>query len=722
DLNYNNLSSQIRHANNNQHEISNSLDNDNQKFEPINYQLDADQQYFDESIDQDYSDQHSFYDLDNIESESIYEYEFSENINSDSLDDECEQTSIDIDNAPKTFDGMKSGINWDHECPFGFFKNFTNIAIFVWATKYIILTTVYQDLIQILLHPQFETKHLTTNLQCLKKQREQLPLMKIQSHMVLINTKNTLSTSKDSTRAYYFSLINTFNVFFLNLCEELWERDLWAESSLFGLPNIIILQGLFNCGDFVKYHSASKTIEVGRIRSFVIMNKKIVTWVQRLFSYKKILQYLCSKQHAPCSLQELYLVEESEPFIINPSSLIFPFGGNLRDFLIAFIEEIQRLEQGFIMNINGVNCWILGRLAMVTADLLQGNDVAGPLDSILYNYYQHTPQDAYHAVAEKIARLLDCTCLILTDQGENNINKYWKKFEAFIHDVRYFMTFNDTSFHIKAFCDIKSNFLDEAKAQLNFSCKTDIINYLIQTWGLSAKASKNVFLLVINRQYEYDQLQKTLDKELNALIKLFPDSFQNLPNLYINQHLVDHACQYATCINTAVGIKEMTLRYLAAGGTDNRISNIVPQLFKELIIEPQLHHLLSGWCIDNNDFSIHTSWEFAQDVRFCVGEAVETTLSDGGQPIFGIVKEIIGHKWNNDQDYIFINLKWLEYLNKFDDLLDCPIYHLQNANNNSWDRIHPISIVSRSPYIPFVHNCKSKCSLQQYDITNREYI
>ncbi|CAG8829007.1 11523_t:CDS:2, partial [Gigaspora rosea] len=103
---------------------------------------------------------------------------------------------------------------------------------------------------------------------------------------------------------------------FSNSCEELWEGDLWAKSPLFGLPNIITLQ------DFVKYHSASKTIEVGRIRSFVIVNKKIATLVQRLFSYEKIPQYLRSKQHAPCSLQELYLVEESEPFIINPSSLI----------------------------------------------------------------------------------------------------------------------------------------------------------------------------------------------------------------------------------------------------------------------------------------------------------------------------------------------------------------------------------------------------------------
>ncbi|CAG8495625.1 11970_t:CDS:2 [Gigaspora rosea] len=109
------------------------------------------------------------------------------------------------------------------------------------------------------------------------------------------------------------------------------------------------------------------------------------------------------------------------------------------------------------------------------------------------------------------------------------------------------------------------------------------------------------------------------------------------------------------------------------------------------------------WCIDNSNFSIHASQECAQDndnltdissfshfncseiklgskwgkqeientgfvsndleasgllasimnsngnfqdVIFCVGEAVETTLSNDGQPAFGVVKGIIKHKWN----------------------------------------------------------------------------
>lgn len=92
-------------------------------------------------------------------------------------------------------------------------------------------------------------------MQSLKKQWEQLPLMKIQSHVISINTKNTPSTTKDSKRVYYFSLIEHLQHILKNpclnsqlyfgpgilskSCEELWEGDLWAKSPLFGQSNLI---------------------------------------------------------------------------------------------------------------------------------------------------------------------------------------------------------------------------------------------------------------------------------------------------------------------------------------------------------------------------------------------------------------------------------------------------------------------------------------------------
>ncbi|CAG8800153.1 40556_t:CDS:1, partial [Gigaspora margarita] len=62
---------------------------------------------------------------------------------------------------------------------------------------------------------------------------------------------------------------------------------------------------------------------------------------------------------------------------------------------------------------------------------------------------------------------------------------------------------------------------------------------------------------------------------------------------------------------------------------------------------------------------------------------IETTLYDDRQPAFEIVKGIAEYKWNRNEVCVFIYLEWLKYLNKFDDSLGCPIYHLQNILNNS---------------------------------------
>ncbi len=35
---------------------------------------------------------------------------------------------------------------------------------------------------------------------------------------------------------------------------------------------------------------------------------------------------------------------------------LVPFGGNFRDFIQHFIKEIHQLEQGFVMNVNGIDC------------------------------------------------------------------------------------------------------------------------------------------------------------------------------------------------------------------------------------------------------------------------------------------------------------------------------------------------------------------------------
>ncbi|CAG8857324.1 14855_t:CDS:1, partial [Gigaspora margarita] len=129
----------------------------------------------------------------------------------------------------------------------------------------------------------------------------------------------------------------------------------------------------------------------------------------------------------------------------------------------------------------------------------------GPLDPILHDHHQHTPQDVYHAIA---ARFLDCTCLILTSQGENNLIKHWKYFKVLakwsrlpnpishrhsfmMSDVlRILMIFPFILNRFLKINDIKSSFLEEAKIRLNFFCQSDVVNYLIRAWVISAKVSK----------------------------------------------------------------------------------------------------------------------------------------------------------------------------------------------------------------------------------------
>lgn len=74
--------------------------------------------------------------------------------------------------------------------------------------------------------------------------------------------------------------------------------------------------------------------------------------------------------------------------------------------------------------------------------------------------------------------------------------------------------------HCLTINDIKTTFLDETRNWLNLSRQIDVINYLIRTWELFAKACKKIFSSVIDRLNGYSQLQKVLNEELVALTEV----------------------------------------------------------------------------------------------------------------------------------------------------------------------------------------------------------
>ena len=51
------------------------------------------------------------------------------------------------------------------------------------------------------------------------------------------------------------------------------------------------------------------------------------------------------------------------------------------------------------------------------------------LDKLKRKRYLQTPQDIYHATAEKIGRLLKLTCELLSQEGERDFITNWKNFE-----------------------------------------------------------------------------------------------------------------------------------------------------------------------------------------------------------------------------------------------------------------------------------------------------
>ncbi|CAG8822038.1 16273_t:CDS:2, partial [Racocetra persica] len=135
-------------------------------------------------------------------------------------------------------------------------------------------------------------------------------------------------------------------------------------------------------------------------------------------------------------------------------------------------------------------------------------DFTGPLDPILHDRHLHIPQDAYHAIAGKVARLLDCTCLILISYGANNLINYWKHFEVpsqwsrlpnpITHRHLFMMSDNLRILMIFPFIlkrcltvkSIKNDFLISMQERLHFSHRSDVCDCIIHTWVLSAKTAK----------------------------------------------------------------------------------------------------------------------------------------------------------------------------------------------------------------------------------------
>ncbi|RIA99956.1 hypothetical protein C2G38_2236358 [Gigaspora rosea] len=227
--------------------------------------------------------------------------------------------------------------------------------------------------------------------------------MQIRSHKVPINTRNTPSTTKKFTKK-----------FFLNHAKNCGKK-IFGQNRLFWSIQYNNFTRIFKYGDFVQYLSC-ELLQYGRIQSFVIKDNLIKVQMQQLLPYSRIPQNLYSLE---CELQtQEWLLDQLQPplFDISVNDVLYYFYGswkcrpikfqnrhqseyistypppnstmpvlkffldlyyddfdrNIQDFIKPFIEEVKKLEQGFIINLNGVDHWVMGGLGVVTSSLISG--------------------------------------------------------------------------------------------------------------------------------------------------------------------------------------------------------------------------------------------------------------------------------------------------------------------------------------------------------------
>ncbi|GES94535.1 hypothetical protein GLOIN_2v1487024 [Rhizophagus clarus] len=321
-----------------------------------------------------------------------------------------------------------------------------------------------------------------------------------------------------------------------------------------------------------------------------------------------------------------------------------PFGGNFNEFMLLFISEMKEFKQGKLMEVNGQDAWMIAGLSVVTADLLQGNNMCDVLrhnankgcrtctvsresltnfsqnfglktrpsilDWLLRERHLQTPQDVYHATAGKIGRLLKLTCELFSQKGEDEFIKVWKNFEKpkkwshlpnpISHNASFMMSDYLRLAMIMPF--ILNSFLETSSLKENGS--RSILrriqeshikmakNVIIACWIYVVKTMRMVFESKFTLD-SYDELQKCLEEEMKILPKVFPE-FANLPNLHINIHLLMHVRTYGTLINTQVGIKEMVHQIFKAMVLRTNCKNVKLDLLKRYTTLFAIHYLVDG--------------------------------------------------------------------------------------------------------------------------------
>ncbi|GES87758.1 hypothetical protein GLOIN_2v1790377 [Rhizophagus clarus] len=198
-----------------------------------------------------------------------------------------------------------------------YFQNLTTAALFCWIYKHNISTNAYEDLVDIIMRPEFNRDHI--------------------QNLSQFHQKKTPSTLKDSKMAYQLSISdiiwNVLNnpsllkeMYFSagvdsKIKSEYWHSTLWAESPLFGQEQLMISGEIYQCGDFVYYYDNER--KLGRLRAILLNeeNQQYRLRIQKVLDYSDLPGTFKGELRQNRSLsREVWL--QDEPFLTITTSQI----------------------------------------------------------------------------------------------------------------------------------------------------------------------------------------------------------------------------------------------------------------------------------------------------------------------------------------------------------------------------------------------------------------
>ncbi|GES80432.1 hypothetical protein GLOIN_2v1790377 [Rhizophagus clarus] len=179
-----------------------------------------------------------------------------------------------------------------------YFQNLTTAALFCWIYKHNILTNAYEDLVDIIMRPEFNRDHIMAY---------QLSISDI-----IWNVLNNPSLLKEM---YFGAGVDS------KTKSEYWHGTLWAESPLFGQEQLMISGEIYQCGDFVYYYDNER--KLGRLRAILLNeeNQQYRLRIQKVLDYSDLPGTFKGELRQNRSLSgEVWL--QDEPFLTITTSQI----------------------------------------------------------------------------------------------------------------------------------------------------------------------------------------------------------------------------------------------------------------------------------------------------------------------------------------------------------------------------------------------------------------